>query len=258
MPDGDKYFLSRAKLAKGVDLEPLIGDTGIKHISGGLLGMEFRPRGFLQMIYLDRTGFDRQHYKFEYVRREFLGEVRCLVFNVDPLEKSDKGRFVGRVWVEDQDYHIVRFNGTYAGSSKISYYFNFDSWRVNAGNNQWLPALIYSEVGDAQAGPTPLLSFKPFKAQTRLWDYGLDRTRQEQEMSDIQVEAAAPLVDQTATANDYTPLQQERSWTRQAEDNVIEKMERQGLMAPYVATRIRCSKPSSTIWKSPTISTSTR
>jgi hypothetical protein len=233
VPDGDKYFLSRAKLAKGVELEPLIGDTGIKQKSGGLLGMEFRPRGFLQMIYLDTHGFDRQHYNFEYVRREFLGEVRCLVFDVDPLTKSEKGRFVGRVWVEDQDYHIVRFNGAYAGSSKTSYYFNFDSWRVNAGNNQWLPALIYSEEGDAQTGPTPLLSFKAFRAQTRLWDYGLGRTREAQEMSNILVEAAAPLDDQAETANDYSPLQQERSWSRQAEDNVIDKMERLGLVAPH-------------------------
>src|SRR5271170_1193899 len=60
VPDGDKYFLSRAKLAKGVELEPLIGDTVIKRKSAGLLGMEFRPRGFLQMIYLDTSGFDRQ------------------------------------------------------------------------------------------------------------------------------------------------------------------------------------------------------
>ncbi len=231
VPNGDRYFLSRAELAKGVELEPLIGDTSIRHKSGGLLGMEFRPRGFLQMIYLDTNGFDRQHYKFEYVRREFLGEVRCLVFDVDPLTKSDKGRFVGRVWVEDQDYHIVRFNGTYAGSSRTSYYFNFDSWRVNAGNNQWLPALIYSEEGDPRTGP--LVSFRAFKAQTRLWDYGLGRTREAQEMSNVLVEGAAPLDDQTATADDYSPLQQERSWSRQAEDNVIEKMERLGLVAPY-------------------------
>ncbi len=42
--------------------------------------MEFSPRGFLQMIYLDTNGFDRAHYNFKYVGREFLGEVRGLVF----------------------------------------------------------------------------------------------------------------------------------------------------------------------------------
>jgi hypothetical protein len=230
-PDGDKYFLGRAKLDKGVQIEQLIGSTGVRRKSEGLLGMQFIPSGFLQEIYLDRSGFDRQHYQFEYVRREFLGEVRCLVFDVDPVRKSEKGRFVGRVWVEDQDYHIVRFNGTYSGSSKTKYYFNFDSWRVNAGNNQWLPASIYSEEGDPGKGP--LVSFKAFKAQTRLWDYGLGRTQEAQEMSNVLVESAKPLDDQTATANDYSPLQQERSWSREAEDNVIEKMERMGIMAPY-------------------------
>jgi len=55
--------------------------------------MEFLPRGFLQMIYVDTTGFNRQHYNFNYVGREFLGQVRCLVFDVDPIAKGDKGRF---------------------------------------------------------------------------------------------------------------------------------------------------------------------
>src|SRR6202158_6620218 len=170
VPDSDKYFLGRADLTKGVELEPLVRGTGTKHkIFGGLgnfFSMEFLPSGFLQMIYLDMNGFDRLHYKFDYVRREFLGEVRCLVFDVDPLTKSEKGRFVGRIWVEDQDYHIVRFNGTYSGSSLTSYYFNFDSWRTNAGNNQWLPTLIYSEDGNVKNGRPLGATRKTLKGQT--------------------------------------------------------------------------------------------
>src|ERR1700732_2613040 len=136
--DTDKYFLGRAHLAKGVELEPLIHSAGNKrNIFGGLqnfFSTEYVPRGFLQMIFLDENGFDREHYNFTYVHREFLGEVRCLVFDVDPLVKGQKGRFVGRIWVEDQDYHIVRFNGNYNGSSMTSSYFIFDCWRQNAGN----------------------------------------------------------------------------------------------------------------------------
>jgi hypothetical protein len=82
------------------------------------------------------------NYKFDYVRQEFLGEVRCLVFDVTPQPHAGKGRFLGRIWVEDQGFHVVRFNGAYTGSSKTSYYFHFDSWRVNSGANQWLPAFI--------------------------------------------------------------------------------------------------------------------
>jgi hypothetical protein len=240
VPEGDKYFLGRAELAKGVELEPLTRSTGnsAKHnkIFGGLgsfFSTEFLPQGFLQMIYLDMFGFDRQHYTFEYVRREFLGEVRCLVFDVDPVRKNDKGRFVGRIWVEDQDYHIVRFNGAYGGSSLISNYFNFDSWRTNAGKNQWLPAFIYSEEGDVQDKQTKRMGFKPFRAQTRLWGYNLGHAAEEQELNKVLVEAPTPVKDESAAANDYSPLQAERSWSRQAENNVVDSMERLGLMAPY-------------------------
>jgi hypothetical protein len=225
VPDGDKYFLGRAELAKGVELKPLIGESGLKHKLFSVFWMEFLPSGFLQMIYPDANDFDRGHYKFAYLRREFLGEVRCLVFDVDPISKPDKGRFVGRIWVEDQDYHIVRFNGAYKGSSKMSYYFNFDSWRTNAGNNQWLPSFIYSAEGNNR-------DFGAFSAQTRLWGYDLGQTRGEQELSQVLVEASTPVKDQT-DASDYSPLQAKRSWGRQAEDNVTEKMEQLGLMAPY-------------------------
>jgi hypothetical protein len=237
VPEGDKYFLGRAELAKGVELEPLTrGTGGAKHnkIFGGLgsfFSTQFLPQGFLQMIYVDLYGFDRQHYTFEYVRREFLGEVRCLVFDVDPVSKNDKGRFVGRIWVEDQDYHIVRFNGAYGGSSLISNYFNFDSWRTNAGKNQWLPAFIYSQQGDVQDEQTKRMAFKPFRAQTRLWGYDLGHAAEEQELNKVMVEA--PVKDESAAANDYSPLQAERSWSRQAENNVVDSMERLGLMAPY-------------------------
>jgi hypothetical protein len=235
-PDGDKYFLGRAELGKGVELEPLEHDSGMKRkILGGwasFFSTEFVPRGFLQMIYLDMNGLDRQHYKIEYVRREFLGEVRCLVFDVDPLPKAGKGRFVGRIWVEDQDFHIVRFNGAYGSSSLTSHYFNFDSWRVNTGKNLWLPAFIYSEQGSVRDAKTRSLGFKVFRAQTRLWGYNLGNVREEQELNKVLVEAATPVNDQAEAANDYSPFQAERSWDRQAEDNVAERLERQGLIAP--------------------------
>jgi hypothetical protein len=238
VPEGDKYFLGRAELAKGVELEPLTRGTGTgtKHNKlfsglGSFFSTEFLPQGFLQMIYIDMFGFDRQHYTFEYVRREFLGEVRCLVFDVDPVRKNDRGRFVGRIWVEDQDYHIVRFNGAYGGSSLISNYFNFDSWRTNAGKNQWLPAFIYSQEGDVQDEQTKRMAFKPFRAQTRLWGYNLGHAAEEQELNKVLVEAPTPVKDESTAANDYSPLQAERSWSRQAENNVVDSMERLGLMA---------------------------
>lgn len=236
-PDGDKYFLGRAELSRGVDLMPLDKDVSMKHKVLGswseFFTSQFLPRGFLQMIFLDMTDFDRQHYRIEYVRREFLGEVRCLVFDVDPVKKGDKGRFVGRIWVEDQDFHIVRFNGAYGGSSLVSNYFNFDSWRTNVGKNLWLPSFIYSEEGSLHDKRSLNIGYKVFRAQTRLWGYDLGHAHQEQELSKVLVESTAGIRDQAETANDYSPLQAERSWDHQAENNVTDRLERMGLLAPY-------------------------
>ncbi len=234
VPAGDKYFLGRADFSKGVALVSLTDTNSKGKKLFGAIGnffsfsAEFVPGGFLQMIFIDTNGFDKQHYKFDYVRKEFLGEVRCIVFDVTPQEKSGKGRFLGRIWVEDQDYNIVRFNGGYGGSGHSSWYFHFDSWRTNVQPGLWLPSFVYSQESDVHYAITKHLDFR---AQTRLWGYNLGHASQEQELSKILVET--PVQDDTKTANDLTPIQAQRSWDRQAEDNVVDRFERIGLVAPH-------------------------
>jgi hypothetical protein len=232
-PAGDKYFLGRADFSKGVSLISLTDtNTKGKKLFGSIgnffsFALQFVPDGFLQMIFIDTNGFDKQHYKFDYVRREFLGEVRCLVFDVTPQEKSGKGRFLGRIWVEDQEFNIVRFNGAYSGNGHSSWWFHFDSWRANVQPGVWMPAFVYSEEKDMHYNLTKKLDFK---AQTRLWGYNLGHASQEQELSKILVESAVQ--DDTKTANDLSPIQAQRTWDHQAEDNVIDRLERIGLIAP--------------------------
>ena len=181
------------------------------------------------MIYLDNSGLDTQNYNFDYVRREFLGEVRTLVFDVTPRKKAGNGRFIGRIWVEDQDYTIVRFNGSYTGRTFTNLNFHFDSWRVNAGPNLWLPAFIYSEESTSA---NPIIKAPTYKAQTRLWGYDAGRSRQEQELSQVLIESSSPVIDQSKTNNDLAPVQEARAWDAQAEDNVMERLQRSGLIAP--------------------------
>jgi hypothetical protein len=91
----------------------------------------------------------------------------------------------------------------------------------------WMPSFVYSEEKDLHYAMSKKLDFK---AQTRLWGYNLGHAQQEQELSKILVET--PVQDDTKTANDLTPVQAQRSWDRQAEDNVIDRLERIGLIAP--------------------------
>jgi hypothetical protein len=92
---------------------------------------------------------------------------------------------------------------------------------------QWMPSFIYSEERDLHYAVAKKLDFK---AQTRLWGYNLGHASQSQELSKILVET--PVQDDTKTSNDLSPIQAQRSWDRQAEDNVIDRLERIGLVAP--------------------------
>ena len=152
VPSEDHYFLGRLDMGETVDRKDYLKGDGEKSGMGGmesrLLGgfhklykVQYEPVGFSWMVYADRTDFDREHYDFHYIRREFLGDVRCLVFDVTPKPKSGRGRFLGRVWVEDQDFNIVRLNGTYAPAPRNSYFFHMDSWRLNLIPGYWVPSL---------------------------------------------------------------------------------------------------------------------
>ncbi len=236
IPQDDHYFLGRMDLSDSIDRSDYLQDKGKdkdegmeKRLLGGLtkkFKFQYQPLGFSWMIFVDRNDFDRQHYDFRYARREFLGDVRCLVFDLTPKKDAGRGRFLGRIWVEDQDFSIVRLNGTYAHPSRNSYYFHMDSWRLNLIQGYWVPAYIYSEEGDFTAGAKNKIAFK---AQTRMWGYNLKTGTPNDELTNIRVDSVK---DDTPTAQDASPLAAEREWQQQAEDNVIERLERSGLLAP--------------------------
>jgi hypothetical protein len=236
IPVKDHYYLGQAELAKGVvDNNMLTGAkkgklaelNPISHLSGAF-SSSYVPEGFLQMIYIDTNGFDRQHYQFDYVRREFLGEVRCLVFDITPLPKSGRGRFKGRFWVEDQNYTIVRFNGIYTPLAGLNgFNIHFDSWRLNVQPGLWLPSYIYSQENDLKDFMGGHIRFK---AQSRLWGYNLRGFGRQEEFSELIVESPS-IQDQAAASQDRSPIEAEREWQHQAEVNVIDRLQRIGLLA---------------------------
>ena len=118
IPLDDHYFLGRMDLSESIDRSDYLQDKGKgkdegmeKHLLGEFtkkFKFQYQPLGFSWMIFADRDDFDRQHYDFHYARREFLGDVRCLVFDLTPKKDAGHGRFLGRIWVEDQNFNIVR------------------------------------------------------------------------------------------------------------------------------------------------------
>ena len=104
IPKNDRYFLGRMDLSQSIDRKDYMREQSMeKRLLGGFtkfFKVQYQPLGFSWMIFVDRDDFDRQHYDFRYDHREFLGEVRCLVFDVTPKKDAGKGRFLGRIWVE--------------------------------------------------------------------------------------------------------------------------------------------------------------
>jgi len=232
VPSEDHYFLGRMDMGETVDRKDYLKEQDPSmqsRLLGGfhkLYKVQYQPLGFSWMVYADRTDFDREHYDFRYARREFLGDVRCLVFDVTPKPKSGRGRFLGRIWVEDQGFNIVRLNGTYYPAAHNTFFFHMDSWRLNLIPGYWVPSFIYSEEGDFSAGVKNRMAFK---AQTRIWGYDLKKGGKDDELTNIRVDS---VTDESTNAQDASPLQAERVWQQQAEDNVVERLTNAGLLAP--------------------------
>jgi Zn-dependent protease with chaperone function len=235
VPVSDKYFLGRLVLDKhgindkNYDKKKVGMFSRVLDRLDSFYKMQYLPQGFMQLVFLS-NGFNRNNYDLKYLRQEFLGDVRTQVFDVVPHKKIKGTHFVGRIWVEDQDHNIVRINGTYEPQRSGNFYFHFDSWRMNLQPGLWLPALVYTEDADVKYDLVRKISMK---GQTRLWGYDLKHSGQQTEFTDMQVESVKDVTDKSGDgANDLSPLDSKHKWQREAEDNVLDRMERAGVLAP--------------------------
>ena len=244
IPVSDEYMLSRVDFAKSF-VDKQFADRSAKARSenrffkgsfealaaiGKALGLEkftYNAAGFMEMMFVDPIGFDKNHYAFSYVRHEFLGSLRTDVYDVQPTVKG-MGRFYGRIWIEDQGGNIVRINGAYTMPQEEAagkYFFHFDSWRANLQPDVWLPVAVYVEESTRIEGEKTT----GLKAQTHFWGYSLKLPARDSENVSVKVDDA---VDQSDDSQDVGPLQASRMWVNQAEDNVVDRLVEAGLVAP--------------------------
>lgn len=231
VPKSDSYFIGKLDVSGNKKQQSFMPQPGFAQNMMKKLtqfpSVRYMPDGFAQML-IPGKGFNRDNYSFEYVRREFLGEVRCLVFDVKPKREA-KGTFSGRIWVEDRDYNIVRFNGSNGSSSMTKIFFHFDSWRENMGPGVWMPSYVYSEESDLGYffGRRKLR----FKAQTRVWGYNVEASRRQDELTALTVESDQ-VRDNINETESTSPVGAFRAWEHQAEDNIIHRLEKAALLAP--------------------------
>ena len=243
VPESDLHFLGRVQFSKVIGDTPYAtnktkGASGklgffknsLSYITGisKALKLQFREEGFVQMLLMDSRNFDRASYNFTWVRNEFLGSVPTMIFDVTPIKSDSKGGhyFSGRVWIESRNGNVVRFNGSFGGTqATIKEYYHFDSWRTNIQDNLWLPTSVYVEESD----PKSTESTVKFKSINHIWGYALVVPSKEAENTTVEVQGAT---DATTgqDAQDVSPLGAQRAWVQQAEDNVVDRLYKAGLL----------------------------
>jgi len=231
----DDYYLGQLYFTDRPSLRPL-GQPEQKGVRLPLIAS--RPNvgdAFAVMVAPDWGTLDRKRYTFTYVRREFLGETRSFVFDVTP--RNGRG-FVGRIWIEDRDYNLVRFNGasgvtqeTLSGALKRRLSFHMDGWRVNVAPGVWVPSYVYSEETDNNAPSSDSKRQVRFKSQTRLWGYEASTVNVTDSLTTIRIDE--PNVTDIADGGaQLSPVLSQRRWEQEAEANVLERLEAIGLLAP--------------------------
>ncbi|MGO8790411.1 MAG: M48 family metalloprotease [Terriglobia bacterium] len=226
VPRKDAYFLGRLKLATDAKEVSFIQDSILDWLRR-------RPEMFMKHLHLnefaveplvvDQDGFDRDHYTFEPVRREYLGDVRCLAIDVRPRTPSEGRPFQGRIWVEDRNYAIVRLNGTRLNPPRGDLYVHFDCWRENLQPGVWLPVYIFSHEAD-------LGERLRYQAETRFWGYNAKPWHPPQDRAAVNAtESAHPRRKHAAEMSNDESM---RRLNIAADHNVLKRLERAGLIAP--------------------------
>ena len=111
-------------------------------------------------------------YDLSYEGQEKLDEIDTFIFRVKPKQLGKQPLFDGVVWIDDQEFAIVKSYGqfvTEAGNFPASFPFiMFDTYRENLQSHLWFPTYIRSDGSvHTQQGEVPIrlvvraANFKP-------------------------------------------------------------------------------------------------
>jgi Peptidase family M48 len=227
-PKADDYLLRRLDLTGTVTMQKFnsVEEAGKRDAK---IRQDLTAEELGLALFPDKDHFDRQNYTFEFVRWQDIGEVRCAVLDIKPRENSRNRGLMARIWVEDQDFNIVRFSGSYATRAFSKRTFHFDSWRLNTLTMTWMPAYVYTEDSEGR-DPSKQSSLK---SQTRIWGYDLEQAGDHREF-------AKPLSDDPIwvdpkrheASQDLNPENSLDKTTYTPDDEIVERLQVAGLMAP--------------------------
>ncbi|MCI0485516.1 MAG: hypothetical protein L0229_02840 [Blastocatellia bacterium] len=114
-------------------------------LSGATISQDdLRDLGGVQPFALSLEDLPR--YQVDYVGKERIDELDLYVFEVKPkrIEKGER-YFQGRVWVDDQDFQIVKAAGKGVPEDEDNRFPGFESYRENIDGRYWFPTYVYAD-----------------------------------------------------------------------------------------------------------------
>ena len=128
----------------------------------------FAPESTLQGILMTKEDYDDirrrmpfvltsdeiSEYQILYVGKQRIDELGTYVFDIAPKQiEKNKRYFQGRIWVDDQDFQIVKTYGknvpdlgTKKRVGQENLFPNFTTWRDRVDGKYWFP--VYTKVDD--------------------------------------------------------------------------------------------------------------
>jgi hypothetical protein len=122
---------------------------------GGLSLDEGDVQDFRNRLPFVLTTEEVPEYNILYVGQQQEDQLRCYVFDIAPKAIVGKKRyFQGRIWVDDQDFQIVKTYGqavpeikdTKKKGKEEHLYPKFTTWRQQIDNQYWFP--VYTRADD--------------------------------------------------------------------------------------------------------------
>ena len=103
--------------------------------------------GGISPFALEPSKVDR--YNFKYIGKEKIDELNLYVFDVSPKvmpdpKKTKERLFMGRIWVDDQDFQIVKTKGKGVPETRKNKFPTVETYREQIGKF-WFPTYSYAD-----------------------------------------------------------------------------------------------------------------
>jgi hypothetical protein len=139
------------------------------------------------------TAEDVPKYQLDYAGKEKIDELNTYVFNVKPKQiRKDERYLEGRVWIDDQDFQVVKVAGRAIPQFDNNKFPRFESYRENIDGRYWFPTYVYADdVLEFKKGQdlhvrmtVRYTNYKKFSGRIRLADEGETATEEDVKAAD--------------------------------------------------------------------------